>query len=115
MGRKVRSRGAAAIYRLRLRIKAIVNAHQNVPCKDCGNIFPVCCMDFDHVRGEKLGDICGMANSTLPIARILDEIQKCEVVCSNCHRIRTVKRLRAREIAENSQLDLYDDLRNDYL
>lgn len=62
-----------------------------VPCVDCGKTFPPYCMDFDH-RDPK--------EKTLNIAkvyafgrkRLLDEIKKCDVVCSNCHRIRTHNR-----------------------
>jgi predicted HNH restriction endonuclease len=98
--------GAAAIRRLRARLKAVVNAYRSVPCKDCGNTYPVCCMDFDHVRGKKLGDVATMANHTAPLAKILNEIEKCEVVCSNCHRIRTTRRVREKAIADNPQLFL---------
>ncbi len=46
-------------------------------------------MDFDHVRGEKkfnLGSVLALNVS----AEILDEeIAKCDIVCANCHRIRT--------------------------
>jgi hypothetical protein len=44
-------------------------------------------MDFDHVAGEKVDDICGMRMRT--VARDRAEIEKCEVVCANCHRART--------------------------
>jgi hypothetical protein len=48
-------------------------------------------MDFDHVGEDKLMNIAKMAG--LSWARIEAEIAKCEVVCSNCHRIRTWQRL----------------------
>jgi hypothetical protein len=46
-------------------------------------------MDFDHVTGEKLDDICGMRMRTVSREAILAEIEKCEVVCATCHRART--------------------------
>ncbi len=59
-----------------------------VPCKDCGVIYPPCVMDFDHVRGEKKYNIGYLVSIGTP--RMLeDELAKCELVCSNCHRIRT--------------------------
>lgn len=59
------------------------------PCTDCKNIFPPECMDFDHIRGKKKFSIgSGMRSRAL----ILEEIAKCELVCANCHRIRTKKR-----------------------
>ena len=67
-----------------------LNNIKNVPCMDCGNEFPPCCMDFDHVRGEKLGNISVMKSYS--IEKILEEVSRCEIVCSNCHRIRTFNR-----------------------
>lgn len=45
-------------------------------------------MDFDHVRGRKQANVMELV-STLSKKRIDEEISKCEIVCSNCHRIRT--------------------------
>ena len=50
-------------------------------------------MDFDHVTGEKLDDICGMRMRTVSREAIRAEIEKCEVLCANCHRARTHARL----------------------
>lgn len=61
------------------------------PCFDCGKCFPPECMDFDHVRGEKVGDV-GQLFIAVSIEALIDEIEKCDLVCANCHRIRTKKR-----------------------
>lgn len=66
-----------------------VRAKKNVPCVDCGGIFPPICMDFDHVKGDKIIHISGAVARGWAIKRIQAEIDKCEVVCANCHRIRT--------------------------
>lgn len=61
------------------------------PCTDCGNTFPTVCMDFDHKEGET-------KSFNLSRARwkrweeIEEELAKCELVCSNCHRVRTLNR-----------------------
>lgn len=62
-------------------------------CMDCG-IKDFRILDFDHVPGrEPKGD-----KSPHEFARIgrrqlmLQEVAKCDVVCSNCHRIRTYER-----------------------
>lgn len=68
---------------------ALIRAAKNQPCMDCGNRFPLCCMDFDH-RGEKEYNIASMAHCREEV--ILAEIAKCDVVCACCHRIRTAKR-----------------------
>ena len=66
---------------------------RNGPCVDCGNRFPPECMDFDHRPGEiKLFDLShGMRRAR---GTALAEIAKCDLVCSNCHRIRTAARKR---------------------
>ncbi len=60
------------------------------PCADCGGTFPPCAMDFDH-RDPKLksGDVSRLLGSGRPMEIVLLEVAKCELVCANCHRIRT--------------------------
>ena len=64
-----------------------INTFKDKPCADCGRNFPTCCMDFDHVRGEKLKGIGRMM--TFSEVRVLEEVAKCKVVCACCHRVRT--------------------------
>jgi hypothetical protein len=69
------------------------------PCVDCGEADPVV-LEFDH-RRDKLFSI-GMELSQRKWQSILAEIEKCDVVCANCHRRRTALRrgtLRARLMA----------------
>ncbi len=61
------------------------------PCSDCGGRFPPEAMDFDHVRGEKHFNLARTRGQ--PDEVILAEIAKCDLVCANCHRVRTRKRL----------------------
>jgi hypothetical protein len=61
-------------------------------CSDCGYREHPAALDFDHLPGHvKAGKLasmaCGSAKKT-----ILAEIAKCEVVCANCHRVRTAER-----------------------
>lgn len=71
--------------------KRLVNTYKDKPCMDCGVKYPPYVMDFDHVRGNKLGSVSEMCNNR-PVATILAEIEKCDLVCSNCHRVRTHNR-----------------------
>lgn len=59
------------------------------PCADCGQRYPFPCMEFDHVRGKKLFNVASVCMS---IDKLAAEIAKCDVVCANCHRIRTYSR-----------------------
>ncbi len=53
-------------------------------------------MDFDHVRGQKSFGLSKAYRIATP-NRTLEEIQKCDLVCANCHRRRTQKRMPVRE------------------
>lgn len=79
--------------KLRKRNADYVNEAKNKPCTDCGGLFPSYVMDFDHIDGNKTDNISGMVRKMTCLKKIQDEIDKCELVCSNCHRIRTFARL----------------------
>ena len=55
-------------------------------CVDCGEGNPLV-LDFDHVKGKKVGDISSMVYQSYCVESIQKEIDKCEVRCSNCHRV----------------------------
>lgn len=91
-----RGRATQAAYVARMR--AIIEERKAVPCADCGGRFDTVCMDFDHRPGEvkrfSIGDGKSYGEKVL-----LAEIAKCDVVCANCHRLRT---FRSRNHAETS-------------
>lgn len=59
------------------------------PCTDCGLFYPPYVMQYDHLDSSTKE--FGIA--TLPSKeRIIEEIAKCELVCANCHAIRTHNR-----------------------
>lgn len=76
------------------KVRVLIREAKQDPCLDCGQSFKPCQMDFDHVRGEKAGFVSQIGS----VKAVLAEIQKCEVVCANCHRIRT----QTRNLAEAS-------------
>jgi hypothetical protein len=60
-------------------------------CVDCG-VKNHIILDFDHLHDKKY-NISRMIHDGFSWAAIKKEIAKCEVVCANCHRIRTHNRL----------------------
>lgn len=64
---------------------------KDAPCTDCGNKFPPECMDWDHVRGTKIAQISRLMSKG-DIEFVKMEMEKCELVCSNCHRTRSKNR-----------------------
>ena len=71
--------------------RAIVVKAKSRPCADCGVQYPYYVMDLDHREGvEKKFSLHSVQYATK--AAILREIEKCDVVCANCHRERTQRR-----------------------
>jgi hypothetical protein len=70
----------------------ILEVKKKGKCVDCGNTdYRV--LDFDHLPGNQKDDnVSVMWARNLSIKRIQQEIDKCELVCANCHRIRTHQR-----------------------
>jgi hypothetical protein len=64
-----------------------VNSLKSSPCVDCGQLFHPVSMDFDRLGGKDK-TISRLVSRPVSIERIKREIAKCELVCSNCHRVR---------------------------
>ena len=63
-------------------------------CMDCGYNAHSAALDFDHVRGDKMQNISRCQS----MEALLIEIAKCDVVCANCHRVRTWNRRVSKEL-----------------
>jgi hypothetical protein len=76
-----RTNRQARIYRQRVsKIKA------ELGCQRCGENDPVC-LDFHHIDElNKAFKISWGVSTALPWEDILYEIDKCDVLCANCHR-----------------------------
>lgn len=59
------------------------------PCVDCGE-SDIVVLEFDHLRDKRANVSVLVQNGELWQVRA--EIEKCEVVCANCHRRRTAHR-----------------------
>ena len=84
------------LARRRVRAQAarawMASLKEGVPCTDCGEVFPVWVMHWDHLPGyEKVASISTLVGSRRRTL-ILAELKKCELVCGNCHVIRTISR-----------------------
>lgn len=56
------------------------------PCADCGGEFPAPCMHFHHTEGDKEFNVGSFGGRSWK--SVLAEIEKCVVICANCHAIR---------------------------
>lgn len=74
-----------------LKRRELVKQMKSRACADCDVQYPFYVMDFDHREGEikeyELNRVDRMTTRA-----ILREIEKCDVVCANCHRVRTYER-----------------------
>jgi len=62
------------------------------PCSDCGQVLHPSAMQWDHLPGTaKRANVGDLARKNCR-NRVLEEISKCELVCANCHALRTLRR-----------------------
>jgi hypothetical protein len=73
----------------RQRTMALIEFFDTHPCVDCGERDPLV-LEFDHLGAKSFG--IGQALAYRSWQSILEEMEKCEVVCANCHRRRTAWR-----------------------
>jgi hypothetical protein len=71
-------------------LASLIHAAKDRPCADCGGKFPHYVMDFDHRDGEE--KLFNVGRGRMGKARVIAEMAKCDVICANCHRIRTAIR-----------------------
>ena len=71
---------------------------RRTPCVDCGGVFSPWVMDFDHRDPtRKAFNVMSGRAMLMSRSRLMAEIDKCDIVCANCHATRTYKWLLARE------------------
>jgi hypothetical protein len=76
----------------------VLNYKKNSKCVDCGFLgrkHPEV-LEFDHINNNKEFNVSEFRYLTSSINKVKREIGKCEVVCANCHRIRTAKRRKSK-------------------
>lgn len=92
---KATARGREVQKRSRVKwqseLRALLAQLKSVPCADCKGTFDPVCMDFDHrepgTKREAVSKLFKRGKKA-----VLAEIAKCDVVCANCHRLRTYRR-----------------------
>jgi len=77
--------------------RALYLKAKDAPCTDCGTTYPPECMDFDHLSDDKIENVSRMVYGSYSLAALTSEINKCELVCANCHRIRTSARAQSKK------------------
>lgn len=75
--------------RRRAFVKIVAEIKGYTPCTDCGVQYPPYVMQFDHLPGTEKESVLSRPQNFSSITKIFEEMDKCEVVCANCHAIRT--------------------------
>lgn len=71
--------------------KFIIQYFHSNPCVDCGETN-ILVLQFDHLNPEeKKYEISTILSNNYSLKLLKEEINKCEVVCANCHSKRTAK------------------------
>jgi hypothetical protein len=84
---------SAAARRRRIldeRVTFLVEHFRENPCADCGE-DDVLVLEFDHIEDKEFPISKGLREKNWEA--LLAEMAKCEVVCANCHRRRTARRV----------------------
>lgn len=88
-----KSAAYAASFKARVaRNMGVLAKLKDVECKDCGVKYPKAAMQFDHTDGKKPVSLVKLASTGSSVEAIMKEFSRCEVVCANCHAIRTQAR-----------------------
>lgn len=58
-------------------------------CVDCGYDAHMAALEFDHINPKLKKFELGKSMATRDYVELLEEAKKCEIRCSNCHRIKT--------------------------
>ena len=58
------------------------------PCVDCGEEDPIV-LEFDHIDPSKKSKGIAVLRGHVSMERLVKEMKKCIVRCSNCHRRKT--------------------------
>lgn len=74
------------------------------PCADCGGSFHLAAMHWDHLPGfEKVENLARLVNLGSR-TKILAELEKCELVCANCHAVRTYERAQSAKALDTQRV-----------
>ena len=92
--RKNRAKFIARALAYKAKLQTTLREAKAGPCADCGKRYPPYVMDFDHRPGEtKLFNLGSLtARRWVSLSMLRAEIEKCDLVCANCHRERTHQR-----------------------
>lgn len=90
------------------KLQQLIAELKNRPCHDCGVKYPHYLMDFDHTNAKN-HNVSEMVFQGFSEQNVRKEAEKCNVVCSNCHRRRTWKRMHPIPESANGKPDSFEE------
>ena len=67
----------------------LINYLRAHPCLDCG-VTDIRVLEFDHrEQATKIADVASLARGGYSLERVKAEVDRCDVRCAICHRVRT--------------------------
>jgi len=76
-----------------LSLQEFIDGYKINTCADCHQTYPSVCMEFDHVQqAQRAFDMIDALSGKYSREEIQKEIQKCQLVCANCYKIRVLAR-----------------------
>ena len=70
---------------LQKRIKSCINKIKNAGCQTCSE-RSFCCIDFHHINEEERENHISAMAHYCSLKKLKEEIEKCCLLCANCHR-----------------------------
>ena len=93
VGKGQKEKAGARALRTRQKQMALLHEYkEKIGCHDCNAIFPHYILEFDHKPEFKKLDGVYRVLKNFGIEKAWEEVAKCDVVCANCHKIRTYNR-----------------------
>lgn len=91
-GSKYRERAVERNRRIKNKLRKLMLEYlENRSCEKCG-MSDLRVLEFDHIDPTtKSFSIAGAITSTRSWGKILIEIDKCQILCANCHKIKTAE------------------------
>ncbi len=65
---------------------------ESKPCQDCGKYYEAFLMDYDHLPGNLKADNVSNILRNYGWDKVVEELEKCDLVCCMCHRRRSKER-----------------------
>jgi len=73
-------------------LRAFHSYKEETGCIDCGEKYPYFVLEFDHKPEFEKIDTVYKVLTKYGVEKAWEEIAKCDVVCANCHKLRTYLR-----------------------